>query len=166
MKACLSRQRNGKGQFFGPAAVIPHPDERFDEMYVVDPSGCYIWIAGQSMGYGTFWANGKKIRAHVYAFERKYGPVPKGKVLDHVVCDRRLCVNPDHLRVCTVTENILRSPLTNANKETCPQGHPYDDENTYRNGKGRNCRTCHREQERNRKIRIRSQAMEVQIETS
>ena len=31
-----------------------------------------------------------------------------------------------------------------ANKTHCPKGHPYDDANTYFDGKSRKCRACHR----------------------
>jgi hypothetical protein len=156
MNACHYRERDKRGRFYGPASTIPDPWERFKSRFVVDPGGCHIWTAGRSMGYGMFWADGGKVRAHVYAFERKYGPVPKGMVLDHVVCDRKLCVNPDHLRACTIPENINRSPHANVGKKFCPQGHPYDDANTYRRNRGRQCRACHREQERNRKKEARA----------
>jgi hypothetical protein len=37
----------------------------------------------------------------------------------------------------------------NAEKQTCPQGHPYDEENTYFDSRGsRHCRTCRREHQR------------------
>jgi len=39
----------------------------------------------------------------------------------------------------------------NAEKTHCPQGHPYDEANTYRKPRGdRECRICRRERERAR----------------
>lgn len=39
-----------------------------------------------------------------------------------------------------------------ANRESCPQGHRYTDENTYRNSGRRYCRTCRRERERAKRL--------------
>ena len=38
------------------------------------------------------------------------------------------------------------APAKNAAKTHCPQGHEYNEDNTYRYGNGRYCRTCRREQ--------------------
>lgn len=57
-------------------------------------------------------------------------------------------------------EYAYRPPSGNApgNRTHCPQGHPYDDENTYHGSDGsRGCRACHREQERVR-YRVRKGA--------
>jgi len=40
------------------------------------------------------------------------------------------------------------------NKTHCPQGHPYDEGNTYRSAEGyRSCRTCRREADKRRRLR-------------
>jgi hypothetical protein len=95
------------------------------------------------------------------------GPIPEGMTLDHVKangCTSTACVKaiadehgPAHLEPVTNRENVLRSDsisARNARKTHCPQGHPYDEANTYvsRQG-GRNCRACHRQQERDRRHR-------------
>lgn len=49
-------------------------------------------------------------------------------------------------------ENIafshLRCNVGALRKTHCPQGHPYDEENTYTNGSGRHCRKCDRQSHR------------------
>jgi hypothetical protein len=106
-------------------------------------SGCLVWMRGKTRdGYGQVRVGGKMRRAHVVAYELVNGPVPEGMELDHFVCDRRDCINPDHLRAVTHRENVLRSNAVgsvNAAKQECPQGHPYDKVN--RKGH-RLCSTC------------------------
>lgn len=44
-------------------------------------------------------------------------------------------------------ENMNRSPLNPKNRTHCPHGHPYSDENVWRDKRGkRYCRTCQRNQ--------------------
>lgn len=82
------------------------PDDRFDEK--TEPllwSGCHIWTAGLVPdGYGRFRLGGRNVPAHRYAWERANGPIPEGMELDHR-CHTPSCVNPDHLRPATVSEN-------------------------------------------------------------
>lgn len=74
----------------------------------------------------------------------------------------RGCVNPAHMEPVTSAENTRRAIGTpaqkNAAKTECPQGHPYDDANTYThtpaNGRPRRyCRACNREAVRRLKQR-------------
>jgi len=118
----------------------------------VDASGpCWLWTGSvDHKGYGR----NRGTRAHRVAWELLVGPIPKGLTLDHL-CRVRNCVNPDHLEVVTNRENIMRSPITLARiaAETthCPQGHPYDAENTKvipSRPNARYCRMCHRENAR------------------
>lgn len=127
----------------------PTADERFNALWKLDPgTGCHVWqgtLKGGT-GYGGFWF-GRPMSAHVYAYVRKYGPVPAGLVLDHFVCSRRSCVNPDHMRPVTQRENSLRcdSPAAaNAGRTHCTRGHEFSPENTYirKDNGGRVCRVC------------------------
>jgi len=112
---------------------------------------CWLWTGAKDQGgYGKFGAyDGKGHRsrmrgAHRVAWEWANGPVPEGLVLDHL-CRVRACCRPDHLRVTTHAENILSGTgwsARNVVKTHCPQGHPYDTENTRRYNGRRSCRTC------------------------
>ena len=124
---------------------------------------CWLWTGKpEAHGYGRLSigrVDGKPVRmqAHRFAYELTVGPVPDGMVLDHL-CRVRLCVNPEHLEPVTVQENNRRGLARILNRENhqtakthCPQGHPYDEANTYVDPDGgRRCRACHRERMRHR----------------
>ena len=42
--------------------------------------------------------------AHRFSWELHIGKLDKGEILDHI-CHNRLCVNPAHLRISTVSKN-------------------------------------------------------------
>lgn len=116
-------------------------------------TGCWIWRGStNSWGYGVFWYQGRRRKAHAVAYEMWVGPIPAGRQLDHFACDNPRCVNPWHVRPVTARENILRSrsfAAAHASTTHCPQGHPYDEENTIWTRKGtRRCRICRRQQGR------------------
>lgn len=125
-------------------------DERFDAFWTPEPNtGCHLWtgtISGH--GYGRFHEGGgsrRMIRAHVYAWQREYGPVPVGLELDHFVCDTPPCCNPAHVRPETHQANSLRSnsfAAKNARKTHCPRGHGYVEGNIRRYQGRRYCVPC------------------------
>ena len=59
-------------------------------------------------GYGTAYLDGKKMGAHVKSFIQTHGPVPEGHVVMHK-CHNRKCINGEHLKSGTQSENILHS---------------------------------------------------------
>lgn len=81
----------------------------FDERYVIDANGCWLWIGTLSKsGYAYYCKRKVNIRGHVYSYIRKYGPIPAGLELDHFFCDVKRCVNPDHVKPETHINNIRR----------------------------------------------------------
>lgn len=137
-------------------AATPGPEwdtSRFWSKVDMTPTihGCWVWTAGvAAKGYGQFRLNGKMEKAHRVAYELSVGPIPEGLVIDHL-CRNRACVNSDHLETVTAVENTRRGDTwkLNAAKTRCPQGHPYDEANTYISRDGwRGCRICRRDQTR------------------
>ncbi len=127
---------------------------RFWAKVKADGTGCWPWQAGLSTsGYGKFWLDCKHraARAHRVAYELVKGPIPRFYTIDHL-CRVRRCVNPSHLEAVTNRENVLRGEghtARNARKTECPQGHEYDEANTYTSSDGeRHCRACGREASR------------------
>ena len=125
----------------------------FEERYIPEPnSGCWLWIAGKSVGYGHLMLKGVHMWAHRVSYERHIGPIPPGLEIDHL-CRMRACVNPAHLEPVTRGTNILRglSPSAiNARKTHCPKGHQYDAVYPQRGRLGRRCTTCSRERDAQR----------------
>lgn len=111
---------------------------------------CWIWEGSTSgKGYGRFWISPRLRPAHTVAYELVVGPIPDGLEPDHL-CRVRSCVNPAHVEPVTHRENTLRADRVamgafNTAKTQCPQGHPYDEENTLFDRFGfRKCRECAR----------------------
>ncbi len=83
--------------------------ERFEEKCVPEPmSGCWIWLgrAHKTHGYGIFSQWPKLGYAHRFSWTLHYGEIPKGLCVLHK-CDVPLCVNPNHLFLGTVKDNML-----------------------------------------------------------
>lgn len=110
------------------------------------------WLREASLdnhGYAVFnftSENGKrKSKAHQFGYELVWGPIPDGYEPDHL-CRVKACCRPSHLESVTHRENMLRGNTIAAKfaaKTHCPQGHPYDEANTYRTSKGyRQCIAC------------------------
>ena len=117
--------------------------DRFESKYVVDAlSGCWLWSAGlNTYGYAQFSADGE-VYGHRWSYKRFVGPIPDGLQVDHL-CRTRSCVNPAHLEVVTVKENVRRGDCFN-HSGLCPScGSPYDRHYTKPSGGiHRSCSGC------------------------
>ena len=110
------------------------------------PGGCWYWTGHiNSNGYGQL---GQRY-AHRLMHETTLGPIPPGYVVHHE-CEVPHCVNPGHLKAMSRSDHNHQpghSGDLNSSKSACPQGHPYDNENTLLepllSGKAaRRCRKC------------------------
>lgn len=104
----------------------------------------YTSVRGpMSDGQRPFWLAHRVVMTAVLGAQ-----IPEGMTVDHE-CEVRSCVNPEHLRLMPLAENILRSKRNptaiNARKTHCDHGHAFTAENTYVPRPGvRHCRTCAR----------------------
>lgn len=140
-----ARWRKTGDPVYVPPTVLERAMAKVDKA----ESGCWEWTGAKVNGYGRISVGGREGNArvaHRVIYELTVGPVPAGMDLDHL-CINPGCVNPDHLEPVSHAENMRRGPTNvaarNAAKTRCPQGHPYDEENTgYRKNGDRICRTC------------------------
>ena len=81
--------------------------DRFHSYQVpVTESGCFLWIGAVGKnGYGQMGLGGKIKAAHRLAVEIRDGSIPDGMLVCHK-CDTPTCVNPDHLFVGTMRDNV------------------------------------------------------------
>lgn len=70
------------------------------------PDGCWLWLGSRfRTGYGRAIVARKGVLAHRLSHELFVGVIPDGAVVLHL-CDRQICVNPEHLRAGTQKENL------------------------------------------------------------
>jgi len=130
--------------------------ERLSRAVRIDEAGCWRWgLRRDRDGYGriTVTRDGRPHGelAHRVAFAEWCGSIPPGLEVDHL-CRVRDCIRPDHLEAVTGPVNKARRVgadtatlgAFNGLKTHCPDGHPYDEANTYvAPASGfRNCRAC------------------------
>lgn len=115
---------------------------RFKSKIVEAKSGCWLWQGPLDRdGYGSFFFRRQPRRAHRVGYFLQNGPIAQGMVVNHT-CRNRHCVNPQHLQLVTVSENVMKDstsiPYLNSQKTHCKNGHPFD----RKYGKQRYCSIC------------------------
>lgn len=157
---------------------IGRPPKHWNEYPApVRDGGCLRWQGPKhSQGYGLCGevGNGSQY-AHRVAYERAFGAIPDGLVVDHVRdrgCRYRDCVEPAHLEAVTQVENARRGGFEGgdwgqADKTECPSGHPYDAANTYvwtdqKTGRQeRGCRACRLAAKHRYRARLRAEGKKI-----
>lgn len=94
----------------------PTDEERFMSFVYIDKTtNAWLWTGGlTSNGYGQFWAKGKSISAHRYAYIMRYGKITKGMCVCHKYENLgRHNVNPEHLFLGTTADNMIDSANKN-----------------------------------------------------
>jgi len=82
--------------------------KRIEDKLIFEPNtGCWLWTGCTNQnGYGSISASKRKsMLAHRAAYVTYKGPIPLGMCVCHT-CDTPLCVNPDHLFLGTVGDNV------------------------------------------------------------
>jgi len=128
--------------------------DRFWAKVDEDANGCWRWTGCVNVkGYGKFGIGRRCYQAHRVSYAAFVGPIPDGLDVDHL-CRVRNCVNPAHLEAVTHTLNVQRRWQVTPRATHCHRGHPFDEENILWIGNTRNCRTCRRNTDRERKRRM------------
>lgn len=141
------------------AEQVPFHDQQtvlaiFLSKVLILENGCWKWTGNicTTTGYGRISIDKVPWSAHALSYILFKGIIPEGLQLDHTCpIPDRACVNPDHLEAVTHRINLLRGntiAAINASKTHCPNGHEYNEINTYLEGRIRHCRACHRERAR------------------
>lgn len=148
----------GRKKFCSDACKYAGRQGLLDAPLVLE-GGC--WIPPhqpQASGYVIIhpYGHGKGVLAHRAVYEAIVGPIPRGLTLDHL-CRKRACCRPKHLEPVTQRVNALRGvgiSALNARKTECKRGHALlgDNLRVTKHGRGRQCRTCQRMWEAQRRV--------------
>jgi len=132
------------------ASRLKHlPENRFLAR-VQKTESCWLWIGAKTLGYGHFGWPPSSGFAHRAAWLLYRGPIPEGMRVSQT-CDRRDCVNPDHLKLRTQKEVVEKREarriagaysMKKTPKTHCKRGHEYTPANTYTWKTYRFCRAC------------------------
>lgn len=132
---------------FQPIPEVTMQNLRHLWRHVKQEGDCWIWTGAVRNTYPLCSLGGRAYTAHRVFFHAFKAPIPEGMTVDHS-CNKRTCVNPDHLAPMTLGDNVRKA----IKLDYCKRGHPLADPNLYYNtwrGKvRRRCLTCLRKQPR------------------
>lgn len=129
------------------AETIEKAADRFRAKVVALDNGCWQWTGSKNnRGYGSTALGNKTMLAHRFSYIYHVGFIAEGMTIDHL-CNKRDCVNPEHLKQATQYDNNMRgSGVTAANKRKthCLNGHDLADAQIIKRADGvrRNCTKC------------------------
>lgn len=102
-------------------------------------TNCWEWTGSKTKdGYGRMHTESGPRFVHRVAYEIFVGPIPEGMKVLHA-CDNPCCLNPEHLRVGTVRDNI--TDMTRKGRAAWMNDKPYSNNSTgimgvsFRNGR-------------------------------
>lgn len=85
-------------------------------------NGCWEWTSTiNRKGYGVLSVHGKPVAAYRVSYMLFRGEIPPAMQIDHI-CHNRACVNPNHLRLATTTQNNENHTGANRNSGTGVRG--------------------------------------------
>lgn len=100
------------GDLAQPLATGPDEERFWVKVERSGPDDCWPWKAGiGSSGYGNIHWLGRTQSAHRIAWTLLRGPIPADLTIDHL-CFVRHCMNPAHMELVTLAENIRRMRVT------------------------------------------------------
>jgi len=129
----------------------------FEKLQFDSQTGCWNWAGVQGYPHIRYCGRDTRVSRIVAHLWLRLALDDPRKVLHR--CDNPRCFNPKHLFIGTQLDNIRdcvnKKRQWQVKKTHCPQGHPYDSENTYihPNGKHRTCRTCFRNHDKKRRAK-------------
>lgn len=147
--------------------------ERIVERFVEQPNGCWHHPSVPTkVGYAQTkfgWPIAKSTLIHRLSWMHFNGDIPEGMVLDHLchdtstcaggsTCEHRRCVNPEHLKLVSASENSKRTTRILALKTHCVNGHILDGNIMVYKSKQTTrmaCKTCHNDLSRKSRMRIK-----------
>lgn len=89
-----------------PPRTLEQRKTLFSQQCEVQDNGCVLWMGRVDKdGYGRLNIEGKKVRVHRMALQWSGVHVPSDLLVMHT-CDTPRCVNPAHLQVGTVLQNV------------------------------------------------------------
>jgi len=104
--------------------IKPSRFQKFLRNFKVMESGCWEWVKSKSPGgYGSFSVFRRQVSASRASWIINNGEIGPGLCICHK-CDNPPCVNPNHLFVGTVIDNVNDRHFKKRDAKQCGESHP------------------------------------------